>query len=49
MPTTPKSEEDQKRDEVLRRMLSTPHTKHSPLRGKSKSKSTKKLRKAKSG
>jgi len=33
---TPKSEIDQKRDEALRRMLNTPHTKHEPLKAKAK-------------
>jgi hypothetical protein len=38
--TPPKSEEDQKRDEVLRRMLNTPHKKHEPLKPKPKTKKT---------
>jgi hypothetical protein len=32
--TVPKTEEDQRRDEVLRRMLNTPHKKHEPLKPK---------------
>jgi hypothetical protein len=36
--STTKLKEDQKRDEVLRRMLNTPHKKHAPLKPRPKTK-----------
>ena len=41
---TSKSKTDQIRDEALRRMLTTPHKKHSPLKPKRKAKAKKPAR-----
>lgn len=36
--------EDQKRDEVLRRMLNTPHKKHEPLKPKPKKRAKRRIK-----